>query len=64
MGKMRGQEFSRLIMGGNLFGGWSHSRDLTYVSPSCSASTPPGLPLRLQWRRGLYSGGHVRLANR
>jgi hypothetical protein len=31
MGKMGGQEFSRLIMGGNLFGGWSHSRDLGYV---------------------------------
>ena len=31
-GKMGGQEFSRLIMGGNLFGGWSHSRELTYVS--------------------------------
>jgi hypothetical protein len=31
-GKMGGQEFSRLIMGGNLFGGWSHSRDLAYVS--------------------------------
>ena len=32
MGKMGGQEFSRLIMGGNLFGGWSHSRELAYVS--------------------------------
>ena len=31
-GKMGGQEFGRLIMGGNLFGGWSHSRDLAYVS--------------------------------
>jgi hypothetical protein len=31
LGKMGGQEFSRLIMGGNLFGGWSHSRDLGYV---------------------------------
>jgi hypothetical protein len=31
-GKIAGQEFSRLIMGGNLIGGWSHSRDLTYVS--------------------------------
>lgn len=30
-GKMGGQEFSRLIMGGNLIGGWSHSRDLAYV---------------------------------
>ena len=32
MGKMGGQEFSRLIMGGNLIGGWSHSRELGYVS--------------------------------
>ena len=31
-GKMGGQEFSRLIMGGNLMGGYSHSRDLAYVS--------------------------------
>jgi len=32
MGKMKGQEFSRLFLGGNLIGGWSHSRDLSYVS--------------------------------
>lgn len=31
-GKIGGQSFSRLIMGGNLIGGWSHSRDLAYVS--------------------------------
>jgi hypothetical protein len=31
-GKIAGQEFSRLMMGGNLIGGWSHSRDLSYVS--------------------------------
>src|ERR1039458_7201166 len=31
-GKMGGQEISRLIMGGNLIGGYSHSRDLGYVS--------------------------------
>lgn len=31
-GKIGGQEFSRLMMGGNLIGGWSHSRDLPYVS--------------------------------
>jgi len=31
-GKMGGQDFSRLILGGNLIGGWSHSRDLSYVS--------------------------------
>ncbi len=32
MGKIGDQEISRLIMGGNLIGGWSHSRDLIYVS--------------------------------
>ena len=32
MGKMGNQEFSRLMLGGNLIGGWSHSRDLAYVS--------------------------------
>jgi hypothetical protein len=32
MGKMGNQEFSRLMLGGNLIGGWSHSRDLSYVS--------------------------------
>jgi hypothetical protein len=31
MGKMGGQQFGRLIMGGNLFGGCSHSRELSYV---------------------------------
>ncbi|HOX55828.1 MAG TPA: hypothetical protein P5205_03890 [Candidatus Paceibacterota bacterium] len=31
-GKIAGQEISRLILGGNLIGGWSHSRDLAYVS--------------------------------
>ena len=31
-GKIAGQEFSRLMMGGNLIGGWSHSRELQYVS--------------------------------
>ncbi len=31
-GKIGGQEFSRLMLGGNLIGGWSHSRDLAYVS--------------------------------
>jgi hypothetical protein len=31
-GKIGDQEFSRLMMGGNLIGGWSHSRDLDYVS--------------------------------
>jgi hypothetical protein len=31
-GKIANQEFSRLIMGGNLIAGWAHSRDLPYVS--------------------------------
>jgi hypothetical protein len=31
-GKIAGQEFSRLMMGGNLIAGWAHSRDLPYVS--------------------------------
>ncbi|HWW00610.1 MAG TPA: hypothetical protein VNZ64_13005 [Candidatus Acidoferrum sp.] len=31
-GKIANLELSRLIMGGNLIGGWSHSRDLGYVS--------------------------------
>ena len=31
-GFLNGHEISRLIMGGNLIGGWSHSRDLLYVS--------------------------------
>jgi hypothetical protein len=32
VGKIAGQEFSRLMLGGNLIGGWAHSRDLTYVA--------------------------------
>jgi hypothetical protein len=31
-GKIGDQEVSRLIIGGNLIGGYSHSRDLAYVS--------------------------------
>jgi len=31
-GKVGQHEISRLIMGGNLIGGWAHSRDLIYVS--------------------------------
>lgn len=31
-GELGGQQISRLVMGGNLIGGWSHSRDLGYVS--------------------------------
>jgi uncharacterized membrane protein YphA (DoxX/SURF4 family) len=30
-GKLAGLEISRLIMGGNLIGGWSHARDLIYT---------------------------------
>jgi len=30
--KLGGVEFSRLIMGGNLIGGWAHARDLLYAS--------------------------------
>ena len=32
MGKIGNHEISRLICGGNLIGGWSHARDLIYVS--------------------------------
>ena len=31
-GKIGGVSLSRLILGGNLIGGWAHSRDLMYVS--------------------------------
>lgn len=31
-GKIGGQSLSRLVLGGNLIGGWAHSRDLIYVS--------------------------------
>ncbi len=30
-GQIKGLEMSRMIMGGNLIGGWSHARDLIYV---------------------------------
>jgi uncharacterized membrane protein YphA (DoxX/SURF4 family) len=32
MGEIKGHAISRLILGCNLIGGWSHSRDLIYVS--------------------------------
>jgi len=32
-GKIGSHEFSRLMLGGNLIGGYAHSRELTYVSP-------------------------------
>jgi uncharacterized membrane protein YphA (DoxX/SURF4 family) len=31
-GKIGGHEISRLVMGGNLIGGWSHARDLLYTN--------------------------------
>jgi hypothetical protein len=30
--RIAGQDFSRVILGGNLIGGWAHARDLIYVS--------------------------------
>lgn len=36
-GKIKGLEISRVIGGGNLIGGWAHSRDLMYVSPLIKA---------------------------
>src|SRR5262245_47198245 len=32
VGRIGNQEFSRLMLGGNLIAGWAHSRDLPYVS--------------------------------
>jgi hypothetical protein len=32
MGRISNQEFSRLMLGGNLIGGYAHARDLQYVS--------------------------------
>ncbi len=32
MGRIGKLKISRIICGGNLIGGWAHSRDLTYVS--------------------------------
>lgn len=32
LGRIKDQEFSRLMLGGNLIGGYAHARDLTYVS--------------------------------
>lgn len=36
-GKIKHLEISRMICGGNLIGGWAHSRDLMYVSPLIKA---------------------------
>jgi len=33
MGKIKNLKISRVFCGGNLIGGWAHSRDLIYVSP-------------------------------
>ena len=40
-GKIKGVEFSRVIMGGNLIGGWGHARDLKYVSTLMKAYNTP-----------------------
>ena len=37
MGRIKDLEISRLFCGGNLIGGWAHSRDLLYVSPLVKA---------------------------
>ena len=36
-GRIQDLEISRVICGGNLIGGWAHSRDLIYVSPLVKA---------------------------
>ena len=36
-GKIKNLEVSRVFCGGNLIGGWAHSRDLMYVSPLIKA---------------------------
>jgi hypothetical protein len=55
-GKIKGLEVSRVICGGNLIGGWAHSRDLIYVSPLLKAyHTDEKVfeTLRLAERRGV-----------
>ncbi len=55
-GKIKGLEVSRMICGGNLIGGWAHSRDLIYVSPLVKAyHTDEKIfeTLRLAERRGV-----------
>lgn len=55
-GKIKGLEISRVICGGNLIGGWAHSRDLIYVSPLLKAyHTDEKVfeTLRLAERRGV-----------
>ncbi|MBI5693092.1 MAG: twin-arginine translocation signal domain-containing protein [Verrucomicrobia bacterium] len=56
MGKIGALEVSRMICGGNLIGGWAHSRDLIYVSPLLKAyHTDEKIfeTLRLAERRGV-----------
>jgi hypothetical protein len=36
-GKIRNVSLSRLFIGGNLIGGWAHSRDLMYASKLCAS---------------------------
>jgi len=40
-GKIGDLEFSRMILGGNLIGGWAHARDLLYVSKLFKAYNTP-----------------------
>jgi hypothetical protein len=42
MGRIGDLQISRLILGGNLIGGWAHSRDLIYVSRLFQAYNTPG----------------------
>lgn len=56
MGKIKNLQISRVICGGNLIGGWAHSRDLIYVSPLVKAyHTDEKVfeTLRLAERRGV-----------
>ena len=55
-GKIKNLEISRVICGGNLIGGWAHSRDLIYVSPLIKAYHTDEKVLetfRLAERRGI-----------
>ena len=53
-GQIRGLKVSRLILGGNLIGGWAHSRDLMYVS-----QPPPRVQHRVQGVRDPEPGRAV-----
>ena len=55
-GKIKDLEISRVICGGNLIGGWAHSRDLIYVSPLIRAYHTDAKvieTLKLAERRGI-----------